>query len=129
LHKTKYHNDKFQLTLDVYHDCISKVPDGWIPGKVEYKNNAAFKKFIHQVKSMLLSYDIFFDNIFTYVPSCVSKKKKMLNPAFFDVCHDVMQEWKSFDDKVLNDVVMFIRDNTHLAKMKTNEYLKEGFKK
>lgn len=128
MHKTKYHNDKLQITLDVYHDCICKVPDGWMPGKREYKSNAAFKRLIHKLKMSLLAYDIFFDSIFTYTPACVSRKKKMLNPAFFEVVGDMLNDWKENDD-VVDVVAAFIHDNLELAKMKANEYLKEGFKK
>lgn len=128
LNKTKYHNDKLQLTIDIYHNCICKVPNNWFPKKKEYKNNVIFRNLIHDVKVNLLKYNIFFNNILTYTPKEITQKKKILNPAFFDILYDKLLNWKT-NTNIVDDIVFFIKDNLELVKEKANEYLTEEFKK
>lgn len=107
LNKTKYHNDELQLTIDIYHDYIKKIPNNWFIGKKEYKNNTLFKQILNKVKLQLLKSNIFFNNIFTYTPKEITKNKKILNPVFFDIFHDMLINWKT-NTHIVDDIVDYI---------------------
>lgn len=124
LNKTKYHNDELQLTIDIYHDYIKKIPNNWFIGKKEYKNNTLFKQILYKVKIQLLKSNIFFNNIFTYTPKEITRHKKILNPAFFDIFHDMLINWKT-NTHIVDDIVDYIQTNQNLIDKKVKEFLKD----
>lgn len=122
LNKSKYHNDKLQLSIEIYNDYIKKVPPGWQEKRKDYKNNKLFRSILHKIKNELLKDNIFFNNIFTYTPAEITRKKRILNPVFFEIFDTMLLNWKT-NKNVVFDIVSFIKKNLQFIDKKTKEYL------
>lgn len=122
LNKSKYHNDDLQLSIEIYNDYIKKVPCGWQEKRRDYKNNTLFNNILYNIKNELLKDNIFFNEIFTYTPSEITRKKRILNPAFFEIFHDILLNWKT-NKNIVNIIVSYIKKNLQLIDNKTKEYL------
>lgn len=100
LSKLKYssrvmvHNDELCINLPVYRSAVNKIPDGWEEKARVYNTGRSFRLFMLRLKNALLGKGIPFNMMFCYSPRDISKKKHILNPAFFDIFKNDMLSWR-----------------------------------
>lgn len=123
LNKTRYHNDDLELNIDIYNDYIAKIPYRWEIGNKIYKNNTVFKSLLKEIKAELLNYNIFFNAIFTYTPKEISKQKRIVNPAFFEIFHEMLLNWK-LNKSVVKNIVEYVKDNLAAVEKEAQEFLR-----
>lgn len=123
-HRVMMHNDEFEINLPMYLDIVDKIPQGWVEKSKSYKNGAKFKKFLKNLKNKLLDSNIFFNHVFCYTPLSISKKKKILNPMFFEIFSDFLKTWQEDQDKALNQIVDFTLENYDFVEKKCHGNLK-----
>lgn len=118
------HNDEFEVNLPVYLDTIREIPNGWVEKSKPYKSGLQFKLFLKKLKSRLLDSNIFFSNVFCYTPTSISKKKKILNPVFFEIFGGFLKTWKEDQDKTVNQIVEWTLKNYDFVENRCHENLK-----
>lgn len=124
INKTTYHNDVLQINYECFHDEISKMPIGWNIKKKEYHNNIKFKVLLKDVKFNLINKGYNYTDILFFYPAAINKEKRRkqhVRPSVFDVCYDVLVNWKT-NGNFVEDMTKCIIDRIDIIQEKNKEY-------
>jgi len=125
LNKKTVHNDKFKLSYWIYLDYFNEfVSPDWKENKIDYKLNGKFIKIVNELKTDLINENFFEYERFFFHPDCLSKRKKILNPGFFDMCEPILINWynnKNFKE----DLKKFIVKHKNEIDLYSKKYLKQ----
>ena len=125
LNKKTVHNDKYKLSYWVYLDYFNEFEsDDWKKGQIDYKHNREFIKIVTSLKKDMIDEGFFeYEKLFFH-PPCLSKRKRIVNPGFFDLCSPILEGWID-NPNFKEDLKKFIKDHKDEIDLYSKKYLKQ----
>ena len=118
------HNDDLKLSYWIYLDYFDEFESSkWKDKKVDYGLNKKFIKIVNELKSILIDENFFDYEKFFFHPNCLTKRKKILNPGFFDMCEPVLKNWFN-NQNFKDDLKKFIKEHKDEIDVYSKKYFK-----